>query len=79
MSEIVQHRTLYTKDSKGKYRTWRMETQEGQHRSVTGIEGGKQIISGWAIVEEKNVGRSNATSLTEQALAEVASLYKKKL
>lgn len=75
---LVVHPTLYTIDSAGKVRTWRMETEGGKHRAVAGVEGGKEVTSTWSVCEAKNVGRSNATTPEEQALLEVESLYKKK-
>jgi len=71
--------TLYQVDSKGKDRYWLMEREDGKHRTVSGIVGGKEIVSGWVICEAKNVDRSNATTPDEQADFEISALYKKKL
>lgn len=72
------HPTLYQIDSKGKARFWRMETDGGKHRTISGLIDGKEVTSGWVIVEAKNEGRANATTVEQQALSEVKSLYTKK-
>ena len=75
--------TLYKRDSAGNVRIYRGEVaEEGGNwftRTVTGLEDGKQVRSGWRIVEQKNVGRSNETSLEEQAFAEMTADAMKKL
>lgn len=76
---MLTHDKLWNVDSKGKVRIWYMQTDGGKHRTVSGLFDGKQVTSGWVIVKAKNVGRSNATTVEEQALAEVASDYTKKL
>jgi DNA ligase 1 len=75
---LVQHPALYQIDSKGKARVWLMETEGGKHRTVSGTLGGKLVTSGWVIVEAKNVGRANATTVEEQALLEMEADYKLK-
>jgi DNA ligase 1 len=75
----VNHPTLYQIDSKGKARYWFMQTEGGKHRTISGLLDGKEVISGWVIVEQKNVGKANETSLEEQALLEVQADYKLKL
>lgn len=76
---IADHVTLYQVDSKGKLRSWRMQSEDGKHRTVSGLVGGKEVVSGWVECEAKNVGRSNATTVEEQALLEVEADYKLKL
>lgn len=79
MTDLVKHPTLYNVDSKGKARIWYMETEGGKHRTVSGLIDGKQVTSGWVVMEAKNVGRSNATTEEEQALVEMKADYKMKL
>jgi ATP-dependent DNA ligase len=79
MSGLTTHEKLWNIDSKGKVRIWYMQTEGGKHRTVSGLFDGKQVTSGWVIVEPKNVGRSNATTAEEQALREVKSDYERKL
>lgn len=81
--EIVNTTTpLYKRDSKGKIRFYRGEVgQENDNyytRAVTGLHEGKLVESGWRIVEQKNIGKANETSLYGQALAEMTSDAKKK-
>ena len=71
--------TIYKIDSKGKTREWRMEVDGSRYRTVAGVQGGSQVISGWKEAHPKNVGRSNATTAEEQALLEVEAKYTKKL
>lgn len=76
---IRDHITLYQVDSKGKLRFWFMQSEDGKHRTVSGIVGGKQVTSGWVICQPTNVGRSNMRTAEEQALFEVEADYKLKL
>tara|TARA_R110000868_G_scaffold170370_5_gene405635 strand:- start:2350 stop:3495 length:1146 start_codon:yes stop_codon:yes gene_type:complete len=73
---------LYKLDTKSKIRVWRSEigtdgTRWG-YRSIAGLQDGKHVVSEWLIVEQKNVGRSNETSLEEQAKLEASAEFKKK-
>ena len=71
--------TLYKQDSKGNLREWYVEVDGDKYRTVAGIAGGSQVISSWKTAKPKNVGRSNATTGEEQAIAEVEAKYTKKL
>ena len=71
--------TLYKLDSKGKVREWRMEIDGARFRTVSGLQEGKQVTSGWKSTIAKNVGKANATTAEEQAIAEVDAIYTKKL
>lgn len=74
---------IYKRDSKGKVRIWQAQTctngTEWAWRTIAGLEDGKQVISSWKFVEQKNVGRANETSLQEQAMAEMMAEMNKKL
>ena len=76
---MIVRQTIYKVDSKGNIREWRMEIDGANYRSVAGIQGGQQVVSGWKEAFPKNVGRSNATTAEEQAVAEVDAKYTKKL
>lgn len=76
---INKFKKIYKKDSKGKTRVWWMETQGAKYRSISGLLDGKLVTSAWTLTESKNEGRSNATTPEEQAIAEVESMYRKKL
>ena len=75
--------TLYKRDSKGSVREWKGEVaeQDGAFywRAVTGMQEGKQVESGWKIVEQKNIGKANETSLQGQAEQEMLADFNKKL
>ena len=76
---MITRETIYKIDSKGKTREWRMEIDGANYRTVAGVQGGQQVTSGWKEAFPKNVGRSNATTAEEQAVAEVDAKYTKKL
>lgn len=82
MKTVLTSETLYKLDSKGKVRVWYAETgTDGTRwglRSIAGLEDGKKVTSEWTFVEQKNVGRSNETSLEEQATIEMQSEVQKK-
>jgi len=73
------YKTLYSRDSKGKIREWFMEQKDGAYRTHSGVQDGKTVISEWTVVEGKNIGKTNETSLVEQAASEVESKYDKQL
>lgn len=73
------HYKLYKQDSKGKTRSWQVETDGARYRTIAGLEDGKSVVSEWTDVEGKNIGRSNETTPEEQCQAEVNSLYTKKM
>ena len=80
----VKHNTneLYKRDSNGKIRVYSGQVGEENGlwytRAVTGINEGKMVESGWRVVEQKNIGKVNETSLEEQAIAEMTADAKKK-
>lgn len=74
---------IFKRDSTGAIRVWSMrlkvEGDIGYHCTHTGKLDGKMVESGWARCEPKNVGKKNATTSVEQAEAEIAANYAKKL
>jgi len=76
---LIKYDTLYHIDENGNTRTWMMERVGNKYRTVSGIEGGKLVISEWKEVYGKNAGKANATTDDQQADLEVKALYKKKL
>ena len=70
---------LYKIDTKGKTRVWWMEYDHEKYRTHSGIDGGKIVTSGWQYPTEKNTGRSNATTVEQQVIAEIDAEYIKKL
>lgn len=82
--DVVEISTgIFKRDSKGAVRIWWFETGTDSvnwgWRTNSGIHGGKITTSEWTIVERKNVGRSNETSLSEQAYLEGKANYDQKL
>jgi len=70
---------LYKRDTTGSVRVWQMEVDGDRYRTIAGLQDGQKVTSGWTIAKAKNVGRANATTPEEQALAEVLAIYQKKL
>lgn len=75
---LIKHPTLYHIDENDNVRVWWMETKGSSYRTVSGIEDGKLVTSGWTIATPKNVGKANETTGEEQAELEVESKYLKK-
>lgn len=77
--------TLYTKDSKGKTRLWRVSDVTVDASGVSsftlthGIEGGKLQEKLRTIKKGKNIGKANETTPEQQAEAEIASLIQAQL
>jgi len=80
----VIHKTpeLYKRDTNGNVRIWWAEAgtdgKTWSWRANSGVKEGKIVESGWKAVRQKNVGRSNETSLEEQAIAEMTAEFDKK-
>lgn len=71
--------TLYSRDGSGRIRTFRMEINGADYRTITGLKDGGQTISGWTSAEGTNIGRSNQRLACAQAEFEIEAEYKKKL
>lgn len=71
--------TLYKIDTKGRERSWYMEQNGTQYRTVAGLIDGEKVVSSWTTCLGKNSGRANETSPIEQATCEIEADYKKKL
>jgi DNA ligase-1 len=65
---------IYKTDTTGKTRTWRLEVQDNQFRTIAGILGGALVTSGWKTCTGKQ-GRSD----NEQATFEAHAKYENKL
>ena len=83
----IQSRTLsyYKRDQSGNTREWfaeiarsELDNTKWMWRTVSGIQYGAMVQSGWKVVEAKNVGRANETTPEEQALFEANAEAKKK-
>ena len=71
--------TLYKRTSAGKVQTWFIEVEGDRYRSTSGQLDGKKTTTEWTVAKAKNVGRANATTPEQQAVAEVEAEYEKKL
>ena len=76
---MKKYDTLYSRDSKGKIRTWYQERDGDKYRTVAGLQDGEKVTSEWTIAKPKNTGRTNATTGEEQADMEVVAKYTKQL
>jgi len=70
---------LYKKDSKGNIRFLEIEAKEGTIIQTSGIIGTENPVTNISQCEAKNIGKSNETSLEEQAVLEVESKVREKL
>ncbi len=75
----MKSEVILKRDSLGKLRSWQFEVNGGAYRTIAGMVGGAQVESGWTICQPKNVGRTNATTAEQQALAEGEAELNKKL
>jgi DNA ligase-1 len=75
----INHPTLFTKDSLDNIRIWYIEQNNSQYRTVAGLMDGEKVTSEWTDAKGKNIGKTNETSNSEQAGAEIAAKYKKQL
>lgn len=78
MSDISTFPTLFKRTSTGKIQVWYMQIDEDRYRSVSGQQDGKKTTSEWTVAKPKNIGKANATTGREQAIAEVEAEYEKK-
>jgi ATP-dependent DNA ligase len=72
-----QYNTLYSRDSLGNIRIWKMEQNGSKYRTIAGLQNGEQVISEWTVAEGKNHGKKNETSSVGQATKEIEAKYKK--
>lgn len=71
--------TLYKKTSTGKVQTWRIWVVDSTMYSESGKLDGKKILTTDVIKKGKNIGRSNETTPSQQAILEAQSRWEKKL
>jgi DNA ligase-1 len=76
---VTVFHTIYKKTSSGATQLWYAEVEGGKFRTISGQIDGKKTTSEWTVTEPKNVGKQNATTAEQQAVAEVEALYRKKL
>lgn len=69
---------LYKQDSKGSIREWQVSVEGDTVIVAHGLQGGS-IVEARTVCKPKNVGRANATTAEEQALAEAQSKWVKQV
>lgn len=79
IGNMTTYPTLYKRTTSGKVQTWFMEIEDDRYRSTSGQLDGKRTTTEWTVAKAKNVGRANATTSKQQAVAEVEAEYEKKL
>lgn len=75
----MKTKTLYKRTAADKIHQWCIEIEGSKYRVISGLLGGKPVISRWTAATPKNTGRANSTSAEEQAKAEARSEYEKKV
>jgi len=71
--------TIYKKTKTGATQEWTIEVESNKYRTHSGQVGGVISTNEWTVCFGKNVGRANATTDDEQALAEAIAKRTKKL
>jgi DNA ligase-1 len=71
--------TIYKKTKTGATQEWTIEVESNKYRTHSGQVGGVISTNEWTVCFGKNVGRANATTDDEQALAEAVAKRTKKL
>ena len=72
-------KTLYKQDTNGRLRCWSVEVDDSapQHRTLSGIVDMKMNTTKWKVAKEKNSGKKNYRSATDQAKFEAENLITK--
>jgi DNA ligase-1 len=71
--------TIYKKTKTGATQEWTIEVEANKYRTHSGQVGGAITTNEWTVCFGKNVGRANATTDDEQAMAEAVAKRTKKL
>jgi DNA ligase-1 len=71
--------TLYARTNTGAVQTWTVEVEGGSYRTIHGQVDGKLQTTEWTECFGKNIGKSNETTPSDQALKEANALWKKKI
>ena len=72
-------KTLYKQDTNGRLRSWSVEVDNNapQYRTLSGIVDMKMNTTKWKVAKEKNSGKKNYRSATDQARFEAENLITK--
>lgn len=74
---MIKYPELFKKSTTGKILVWFMQVDGDKYCTTSGQIDGKKVTSKWTIAKPKNVGKANATTAEQQAVAEVESAYEK--
>ena len=74
---LIAYPTLHKRTTTGKIQIWFMEVDGDKYRTTSGQIDGKKVTSEWTTAKPKNVGKANATTAEQQAIAEVEAAYEK--
>ena len=75
----MEFKTLFKRNANGSINQWTIIVDAEGYWTEYGQVGGVITKSDKVYVNEKNVGRSNATNISEQAIKEAKSIYDKKI
>jgi ATP-dependent DNA ligase len=70
---------LYKRAVNGKILEWEIEVENNCFRTISGYTDGIKTTSEWTCCETKNVGKKNATTAEQQALAEATAMHRKRI
>jgi DNA ligase-1 len=84
MKHIENLPELYKRDTNGKIRVWQIQVGYSNEdhagtRTVSGLQDGQTVTSGWNLSEPKNVGKVNGTTSYTQAQAEAQAEWDKRI
>lgn len=71
--------TLYKRATNGKIVEHTIEVESNCFRTISGYTDGIKTTSEWTCCEAKNVGKKNATTAEQQALAEATAMHRKRI
>lgn len=70
---------LFARGMSNKILDWKIEVFNNKYRTITGFVNSQHVISNWTVVTSgKNVGKTNSTTIEEQALIEATARWTKK-
>ena len=72
-------KTLYKRSVNKKILQWEIEIEGACFRTISGYTDGLKVVSEWTCCEAKNVGKKNATTAEQQALAEATAMHRKRM
>ena len=70
---------LYKRSVSGKVSTWYVDIENNKFRTVSGFDDGEKVTSAWTECDAKNIGKKNATTAEQQALAEAQAMHRKRI